>query len=122
MGRRLIIYIAIFFTIAIAVGSLISIKNIAEPKIHNLDKIIHFGAYGVLALSWLLSFKKNIESKKYASLTAFVVFVYGIIIEVLQGTLTSYRQVDFYDILANFAGITIALLVFSMVFQKKQLN
>lgn len=122
MGRKIILYSAIFLTIAIAVGSLISIKNVVETKVHNFDKIIHFGAYFVLALSWLLSFKINEESKKTTLLIAFLVFVYGIIIEVLQGTLTDYRQVDIYDIIANFIGIVVAFLFFSLVFQKKKLN
>lgn len=122
MGRKIILYSAIFLTIAIAVGSLISIKNVVETKVHNFDKIIHFGAYFVLALSWLLSFKINEESKKITLLIAFLVFVYGIIIEVLQGTLTDYRQVDIYDIIANFIGIVVAFLFFSLVFQKKKLN
>jgi len=45
------------------------------------------------------------------------------LIEVLQGVLTSYREPDWYDILANTAGILLAVIIF-LLFEKslKRLN
>ena len=37
---------------------------------------------------------------------AFCVFIYGIIIEVCQMLLTTYREADVYDMLANLGGMT----------------
>ncbi len=46
------------------------------------------------------------------------VFIYGIIIEILQGVFTNNRQADLFDVFANFAGITVATLFFMLVFKK----
>jgi len=40
--------------------------------------------------------------------------LFGIIIEVLQLTLTDYRAFDWFDVLANTAGVILGLLVFSL--------
>ena len=122
MERNYYLYISLFLTTLITVGSLISMKNVVETNINNFDKIIHLGDYLMLALSWFLSFKTKNKSLKKNVLIAVVVFFYGIIIEVLQVTLTNHRQADFYDMLANFVGITAAFVFFTLVLQKKQMN
>ncbi len=38
-------------------------------------------------------------------------FIYGIIIEILQGELTTSRSADFNDVLANSIGIVIGILL-----------
>ena len=97
-------------------------KDVVDPKINYFDKIVHVGAYLILTFSWLLSYRSNSKSLKNHFLIAIAVFVYGIIIEVLQGTITSNRQADFYDIFANLVGITVSFLIFAVVYQKKQMN
>lgn len=52
-------------------------------------------------------------------LIASAVFIYGIIIEILQGALTNYRQADLYDVFANFSGIAVGTLFFVLVLKKK---
>ena len=49
--------------------------------------------------------------------------LFGMLIEVLQGVLTSYREPDWFDILANTAGILLAVVIF-LFFEKslKRLN
>ena len=122
MGRNYFLYIALCLTTLITVGSLISVNNIVETKINFFDKTIHVGAYLILTLSWLLSYRSNTKSIKNHLLIAFAVFVYGIIIEALQGMLTDNRQADIYDIFANLVGITASFLIFAVVYQKKQMN
>jgi len=124
LGRNYFLYIAFCLTTVITIGSLISMKNVVEPKIDFFDKIVHVGAYLILTLSWLLSYRSRSTAKSLKShfLIAIAVFVYGIIIEVLQGTITSNRQADFYDIFANLVGITVSFLIFAVVYQKKQMN
>ena len=96
-----------------------SMPNVGVIKVSNSDKVIHVSAYFLLTLSWLLSAGSKIKSLKYAIAIAFLVFVYGIIIEVLQGAITNVRQADIYDVLANFTGISIGLIIFIKVLQKK---
>lgn len=62
----------------------------------------------------------NVKSNpmKLSLLIASAVFIYGIIIEILQGALTDYRQADLYDVFANFSGIAVAIMFFALVLKK----
>ena len=117
--RRSRFFIAIAITVLIAFLSLIKLGK--QPiEIYFLDKIEHFIAYFSLGFSWLFAFKgyKKLTSKNY--LIVFGCIFYGIIIEVLQTTLTSYREASLLDAVANSLGVLIALLIFNKVFEKKQ--
>ena len=45
-------------------------------------------------------------------------FIFGIIIEILQGVITSYRTASYLDIVANTIGVLLAVVIFH-VFEKK---
>ena len=91
-------------------------------KIHISDKIIHMFSYFLLTLSWLFCYKKESKKIKISLIIVLTVFIYGIIIEILQGTVTKNRQLEIYDALANLIGIIFAITVFKKAFQKKFLN
>ena len=110
--------IAIVITICIAYLSLIKTTNFPVIAISNIDKIYHLIAYFSLTFSWLLALKKS--KYKYKVLIACV--LYGIILEVLQMTLTVYRAGEFFDFLANTLGGLLALVVFNLFFKKKAFN
>ncbi|MDX1543506.1 MAG: VanZ family protein [Christiangramia sp.] len=80
------------------------------------DKMLHAGAYLFLAFLWKLFFVfKHSDFKRYTSnllWVAFACFTFGMLIEVLQGTLTSYRTPDWWDVLANSTGVLLAVLGF----------
>jgi len=58
------IFIAVFFTISITIGSLVKSDVIAVEIVSISDKTIHFIAYFFLMLSWLyVFFKKKSFSK-----------------------------------------------------------
>ena len=84
-------------------------------RMENSDKIGHLLAYFTLCFSWLYAFKNNtfLGIKKHTIIT--LVILYGIIIEVLQGVLTTYRQADIYDVLANTTGVFLAVFLFQKV-------
>lgn len=106
--------IAIVITIAIAIVSLISIsgKGLGGIKIKNSDKIGHFIAYFILSISWFFAIKLNSKTRKQKILIILLLIFYGIIIEVLQEVLTTYRRGDLYDALANSTGVIMAALLF----------
>lgn len=119
MERNYYFYIALFLTIAITIGSLVSLKNvIVETEISFLDKIVHYGAYFMLTISWLLTFKKSKKNVISSVYIVLLVFVYGIIIEASQGVLTSNRHADLYDLLANLVGVITAYLFFNIIYNK----
>lgn len=112
------IYIAIVITVAIFYLSLAKLPK-TSINIKHIDKGYHSLAYFTLALAWLLSFYQK-QEKKYLIIVLCIIL--GIIIEVLQASLTIYRTGDYLDILANTIGVLIALFVFNLFFRKKSIN
>lgn len=87
-------------------------------QITHSDKLFHAIAYFTLGLVWLLSFPKSLKKRsvKYAIVSSCV--IYGIVLEVLQGTLTAYRTASLLDIVANTIGVVIAMMLFRQVYKK----
>lgn len=51
-------------------------------------------------------------------LIASAIFIYGIIIEILQGVFTNNRQVELNDVFANLVGVIVAAIFFALVLKK----
>ena len=113
-----IIYIAIGVTFLIGFLSLIKIQTTIVKGVTHLDKLEHAFAYFVLTISWLLAIKETTQKVRLKYVVASACLFYGMIIEVLQAILTTYRTASFLDILANFVGIITALLLFESVYKK----
>tara|TARA_R110002049_G_scaffold75991_2_gene195528 strand:+ start:11775 stop:12152 length:378 start_codon:yes stop_codon:yes gene_type:complete len=112
-----ILIIAIIVTVSILYLSLMRMPkyNIA---ISHIDKWQHCIAYFTLSISWLLTFYK--QNKKYLVVISCILF--GIIIEILQQTITSYRTGDYLDIIANSVGVLLGLLFFTVFFKKNEVK
>ena len=78
--------------------------------------MLHSGAYFVMTFLWLFYFliKKpdNYDFKKGFVKISALIIVFGMLIEVLQGVFTSYREPDWADVLANTIGVVLALVIF----------
>lgn len=83
------------------------------PK--NGDKLVHILAYTIFSIFWFVFFyvliPKSSNLKVSLIKSCGFAIVYGIIIEILQATLTNSRSADFNDFLANLIGISGGLLV-----------
>jgi len=112
------LFIAIFFTISITIGSLVKSDVIAIEIVSISDKTIHFIAYFFLMLSWLYVFFKKKSFSKNVKFIFIGCIVFGIIIEILQGVTTTYRTLSFLDVAANTLGVLFASTVFHF-FEKK---
>ncbi|MBK9191549.1 MAG: VanZ family protein [Crocinitomicaceae bacterium] len=108
----------ISWTVIIAVLSLIPGDQLPqiEWSFISVDTLVHFIMYLVLAFSMgLSSLKKNLN----LSLTGLYILIltagigYGILIEILQGTLVYRRYFDLMDILANSLGTIFGVLLIS---------
>jgi VanZ family protein len=122
LARKYYFLISISLTLFIGWGSLVSTGSAMPSKIHISDKIIHAVSYFLLTLVWFRCFKEESKKIKISFLIVLLVFIYGIIIEILQGIATKNRQPEIYDAIANLIGIVIAIAVFKKGFQKKLLN
>lgn len=114
LAPKFLLFLALSFTLFITVGSLISTSSIPKLKFAVSDKLIHAVSYFILMFLWslfLVSQNKKRNFKFLIAITAVFAFIYGIIIEVLQGTLVETRTADVFDVLANGLGIVTAVLV-----------
>lgn len=129
-AKLLILFPAIAYTIAILYLSLI---NLADTPVKDLgvnDKVMHGGAYFGLAALWMVFAIFSHERRSLLSkvvLVSSVSIIFGIFIEVLQDRLTTYRQLDLHDIIANsigviVAGIVVWLLKDSLIRLKAKIN
>ncbi len=119
MAVRIFLLIAVVYTLIITTLSLVPLGRISVGGFNPTDKMLHGVAYFILTLLWLFYYlmkKSGIPDYKWGffNISALVI-VFGMLIEVLQGVLTSYRQPDWADILANSIGVLIAFL-FCVVF------
>lgn len=109
--ERKYFYITLLWALSIAFLSLVNINSIAKNIVSSQDKIIHFVFYAIFAILLRISFKKNINDV----LIFIIVIIYGIIIEVLQSELTTYRKCEINDVLSNTFGALIGLLLLQLL-------
>lgn len=115
------LYIAVLITLIIAVLSLVKFDSKQSISIPSSDKVLHGVAYCFLMLSWLYAFSKKDKFQQNVKYLFLGCIIYGIVIEALQGVITSYRTASMLDILANTGGTIVAILTFHF-FEKKILR
>lgn len=123
------IYTILFISwvVLITLLSLFSFSNTDLPsvKIPNIDKLVHFTFYSVATVLGVLSLKEFFNVKKVKSLIVwylvFSLIAYGIIIEVLQSTVTVTRSAEFLDFVANTIGVFAGLIVANGLFLRERI-
>ena len=110
MLNRWSLPILIVYVIALTIGSLGNVSGVPKLGFSFDDKIYHFLAYAILTVL-VLNYITKTTVKHKILLSAGIAVVYGIIIEVLQSTLTDFRTPDYYDVLANTIGVVFVLLL-----------
>lgn len=122
MKRLLYLVPATAWTLLIVVLSLISIKNfkgIGIENIFGIDKIAHVFMYCVLNLLILWGLCKLL---KFNTVVFYLVFAFctslGLLMEILQFSMTTERSFDIYDLIANIVGIIIGSIIFYSSFNK----
>lgn len=75
------------------------------------DKIVHFSMYFVLMSVIIFENRKTFKSTGHLFLIALIPLFYGVLMEILQSTLTATRTGSFYDAIFNSAGILVSLLL-----------
>lgn len=92
--------------------------GMVPESINGADKIAHATAYLVFVLIWALACRlnKNKEDWKFYLLRIVVLALFlGLLMEVCQYVFTSYRQMDWLDMVANSTGVLLGYL-FSIKF------
>jgi VanZ family protein len=107
LGPKPLLGIAIAYTLLITAALLTPITDPPKIDIPFADKVVHLiinaGLFVVWA-SYVFSGKTN--TKTYTLPLLFVcTLLYGILIEVVQGSFIPTRGADFFDVVANVCGL-----------------
>ncbi|MDT0686282.1 VanZ family protein [Autumnicola psychrophila] len=107
---------ALLYTILITYLSLVQLGKISVGTFSPTDKMMHAGAYLLLVGVWMVFFILKSRRDEDYKINLFKIsalsILFGMLIEVLQGTLTRYRDPDWYDVLANTTGVLLAVFLF----------
>jgi len=80
-------------------------------NIPHFDKFAHFCMYfGLMSTIILESWKASVQKISIFVMALFPLF-YGILMEILQATLTTTRSASLFDVLFNTIGILISILL-----------
>lgn len=109
--------VLVLYVVALTIGSLAHVGGIPSLGSSFDDKIYHFTAYFLFTIL-VYNYSRTTKLTHVILISAISVIIYGIIIEVLQQVLTSYRTLDVYDALANTLGVVFASLM--ITFRNKQ--
>jgi VanZ family protein len=86
-------------------------SDVPSFKIPFLDKIVHIAMYFGLMSALIFDNRKSIKSNGHLFLIGLIPMFYGILMEILQAIVTVTRNGDFFDALADFAGIIISVIL-----------
>ncbi len=113
--RNIFLILVLFYILTVIYGSLFNLNNVTVINFKFYDKTIHFLTYFVLCLLVFITF--SIYKFSY-SLQLSIIFsiIFGVVIEFLQMKLTTNRNFDSFDILANLVGV----LLMSIFIQKNK--
>ncbi|MEN3323474.1 VanZ family protein [Mariniflexile soesokkakense] len=113
MLKKGVLFVSILYTVLLGTVCLIKINKLPNVGVSFGDKIFHFLAYTVLAFLWFNTFFSTFKFGKKKALIYAALFsiVFGIVIEVLQGTITTSRSSDFYDVIANTMGVFFTVII-----------
>jgi VanZ family protein len=118
--KRVLLVIALIWTGIVSYFCLINSNKVPTIEVPNLDKLIHVFFHFIFTIVWFLFFQKLFKSRNKIKpiVTAFLFsFVFGILIEILQQSITTTRSADVFDVFANSFGALLAILVI-LIFDK----
>ena len=112
MVRKIIITLStLLYALLIIYVSLSKLSNSTQFKFEHMDKVIHYMIYSIFCLL-IYNTAKAYNLKKSLIITVALTTSFGIIIELCQSILTTYRNFELLDIFANIMGtLTIAMFI-----------
>ena len=113
-------WLAISWTLFIVIMCLISSANIPKIEISGADKYVHAIIHILFTFLWFMSFLKFGIAFSKSIFYAFLFSVaFGLLIEILQKTLTTTRQFDIFDIISNISGAVLTYIIVLICNKKK---
>ncbi len=124
MLKKATFSLAVGWTLLIAVLCLVKFTDLPSIGVSGADKYVHFTLHFVFTMLWgyYLWLKLNEIALTKIIFVVTSSLCYGILIEILQETLTTTRRADIFDVVANFSGALVALLLFILIKRLKTEN
>lgn len=109
---------SILLAIVIALLSLVPASNFPFDPLYNIpyiDKFVHISMYASLGFVALQECRCTNACHRLYLFILFAILLASVLIEVLQATIISSRGAEWFDILANFAGLLGAYVAFRLI-------
>ena len=90
-------------------------KKVSFIDFPNIDKVVHFGMYFGLMSTIILENRKSIQRTSQLFLIGVIPLFYGILMEILQGIITTTRFADIFDVLFNALGIVASVSLWILI-------
>ena len=120
MRKRWAFALFVLYAIVLLFLSLASLNGIPSLGTTFDDKIGHFGAYFIFTLL-IFNYCNSLKIKRSLLCAFLIASAYGFLMELLQKLLTTGREYDLKDALANAFGAVIAVL-FVISYRKLKLK
>ena len=117
MLKKFSLLISVIYTLTLSVLSLISVNDVVKDLPLFNDKAVHAIAHFIFVVLWFVVFhyQLSIKYNKALGYAALFSLGYGILIEGLQGWITTSRQSEFNDVFANALGMVFAVLLMCVI-------
>lgn len=117
MPKQIYFWLAIIWTLVIAVLCLVSFGNLPSIGLSNVDKYVHFALHFIFTGLWFVYFahtNNKFNDIKICIIVFLLSLFYGTAIEIMQDLFTINRKADILDVCANVTGSLIALSTISI--------
>jgi VanZ family protein len=91
-------------------------------SVPDFDKFVHVGMYFGLMSVIILEHRDTIKTTRQLFIIGLIPFLYGILMEIFQATLTTTRTGSVFDALADCIGILISIFVWHWFNQAKKIK
>ena len=116
--------VALFWAVLIAVLHVIPGQNLSFIKLDDLfqlDKLFHLLVFAIGAWLLLCALKKQYTNAAFRY-TFIVYTLYGILLELMQGFFFKGRHADLLDLIADIAGVILALWINQKFYQSETIK
>ena len=108
----------ILLAVLIVLISLVPSSSMPSSRLFNiphLDNMVHIAMYGAIGFVALMECQCRQKCLLRHAVLVLILFTMSAIIEILQATVIASRAAEWYDLLANFLGLTGGYLVFRIL-------
>ncbi len=107
----------LIFALTLMPGRYIPPVNIWD--LANIDKVVHLVLFFVLMILTTCGFARQYrfhQLRLHSIVTAFCLCItYGLLLEIIQGTILTDRHFDLFDAMANSIGCVLGIIIFKFV-------